>query len=80
MQKDGRFAPMVFVDHKPTGNASFFSNGTNKVLLQNLGIDNFRPNKVTDYSGEKDAKDAVAWVCSTLNYAEKIARRPDLIV
>lgn len=80
MQKDGRFAPMVVIDHKPYGNASISSNGKNKVLLQNLGIDNFRPNKITGYTGIKDQDEAIGWVCCSPRGVQKITTRPDLAI
>ena len=69
MQEDGRFQPMAFVDWKPKGNISFRSNGKNRILFQDLPVDDFRPNRIESETPE--------WVAVACNVTQ-LQKRPDL--
>lgn len=45
---DGRFAPMIAIDWKPSGNVCFNSNSMNRAMFQDLPTDSFRPNQIAD--------------------------------
>lgn len=69
--EDGRFLPMAIMDWKPTGNASFNSNGLNKAMFQDLPPSDFRPNRIADGNPEY-----VFIACRV----SQLAKRPDLAI
>lgn len=69
MVEDGRFLPMVAVDWKPSGNASFNSNALNRVMFQDLPVSEFRPNRIADGNPN--------YVFMSCNVAQ-LVKRPDL--
>jgi hypothetical protein len=69
--EDGRFYAMAIMDWKPTGNASFNSNGINKALFQELPVSEFRPNRIANQN-----PDHVFISCSV----SQLTRRPDLAI
>jgi hypothetical protein len=71
MAEDGRFYPMAFMDWKPSGNASFYSNGNTRLLFQELPVSDFRPNKIA--TGNPN------WVVMSCS-AQQMDKRPDLAV
>jgi len=72
MAEDGRFQSMAVINTYPEGNGSFWADGEdNEVLLQDLPISDFRPNKIT---GEDPSRVYVA-----LSH-RIIPKRPDVLI
>jgi hypothetical protein len=69
MLEDGRFLPMVVIDHTPSGNINFNSNGINKAMFQDLPTSEFRPNRIA-----YENPNYVFVSCSVT----QLTRRPDL--
>lgn len=69
MSEDGRFSSMAVIKRKPKGNMSFASDGTNQILLHELGDTEFRPNRIAEASPER-----VFVSCSV----RQLVKRPDL--
>lgn len=67
--EDGRFVPMTFFDWKPYGNGSFNSNGTNKLMFQDIPSSEYRPNRIADGNP--------AYIGMSCN-VQQLVKRPDL--
>lgn len=69
MLEDGRFRSALIFDFHPSGNINFNSNGINRAMFYDLGVDSFRPNRIANTNPD------YVFVDCTVNALRK---RPDL--
>lgn len=69
MAEDTRFFAMAIMDWKPSGNASFNSNGINKAMFEQLPTSEFRPNRIAETIPD--------YVCISANI-DQLVKTPDI--